>query len=83
MCHFSCKTVISVTISPIKNYTEHCKVKTSLILDPVDIQAVLKFWNLCLSQPRLFQVIGLPQILMLIYCSLSLEGPKQKRQLSL
>lgn len=79
MCHLSCKTVISVTISPIKNYIEHCKVKTSLILDPVDIEAIFKFWNLCLSQPRLFQMIGPPQILMLICCLLSLEEAKQKR----
>lgn len=58
MYHFSCKTAISVTISPIKNDIEHCKVKTSLILDPEDIQDIPKFWNLCLSQPRLLQVIG-------------------------
>lgn len=81
MYHFSCKTAISVTISPIKNDIEHCKVKTSLILDPVDIQDIPKFWNLCLSQPRLLQVIGPPQIL--TYCFLSLDEAKQKRQQSL
>lgn len=83
MHNFSCKTVISVSNSPIKNDIKHCKVKTSLILDPVDIQAILKFWNLHLSQPRLLQVIGPPQILLLILCLLSLEKAKQKRQLSL
>lgn len=81
MCHFSCKSVISVTISPIKNYIDHCKVKTSLIFDPIDIQAILKFW-ICLSQPRLLHVIGPPQILMLIYFFLSLEEAKWKRLLS-